>query len=205
MRTDRVHAPARQDGLNPLPWSSATTKMAHVSRSEATKPRRRVVCTECRQQKARCDAGLRDDQACSRCRKFDVPCVVSNNFKRQHKHKKLSELERETRALRTKLGDTSDHGEPSTMTPLPQQVLLARVAPTSSNSSRPSMLQTSSSSPCVHHHETLEKRSVLIELRHTTRHSNAVLISSQPTEPTMTRSLCGVVLSAREIDDLFLM
>ncbi|KAJ5698831.1 hypothetical protein N7462_000836 [Penicillium macrosclerotiorum] len=61
------------------------------------------ACTECRQQKAKCDVYLNPEQPCSRCRKVKANCVISDPFKREHKRKRLSELERESEDLRRKL------------------------------------------------------------------------------------------------------
>ncbi|KAJ5625345.1 hypothetical protein N7510_001654 [Penicillium lagena] len=59
------------------------------------------ACTECRQQKAKCDVYV--NHPCSRCRKMQAECVISDPFKREHKRKRLSELEKESEELRRKL------------------------------------------------------------------------------------------------------
>ncbi|KAJ6134731.1 hypothetical protein N7523_001053 [Penicillium sp. IBT 18751x] len=61
------------------------------------------ACTECRQQKAKCDVYLNPNQPCTRCRKVNATCVVSDPFKREHKRKRISDLERESEDLRRKL------------------------------------------------------------------------------------------------------
>ncbi|OQU97123.1 Fungal specific transcription factor domain-containing protein [Cladophialophora immunda] len=76
------------------------------------------ACTECRQQKARCDAYLDPDQPCTRCRKMNRQCIISEPFKREHKRKRLSELEHRTDELQERLRSSSHH--PEAAAPLPQ-------------------------------------------------------------------------------------
>ncbi|KAK9320890.1 hypothetical protein V1517DRAFT_194027 [Lipomyces orientalis] len=67
--------------------------------------RKNAACTECRQQKMRCegDPSIWDPPACSRCRRLKIPCVFSAPFRRTHKRKRLQELEEETTALKRQL------------------------------------------------------------------------------------------------------
>ncbi|KAF2396638.1 Zn(II)2Cys6 transcription factor [Trichodelitschia bisporula] len=65
--------------------------------------RNKKACTECRQQKVRCDAKVDSSDPCTRCRKMQLKCVISDPFKREHKRQRLSELEQETNELRQKL------------------------------------------------------------------------------------------------------
>ncbi|KAL6243891.1 hypothetical protein RBB50_009325 [Rhinocladiella similis] len=65
------------------------------------------ACTECRQQKAKCDAYLDPDNPCSRCRKMNRQCIVSEPFKREHKRKRISELELRTDELQERLNSSS--------------------------------------------------------------------------------------------------
>ncbi|RMZ88586.1 hypothetical protein DV736_g4184, partial [Chaetothyriales sp. CBS 134916] len=71
-----------------------------------TNRRAKKACTECRQQKARCDADNFDDGVCSRCRKMRLDCIMSDSFEREHKRRKLSEIERENISLRQQLEST---------------------------------------------------------------------------------------------------
>ncbi|RMZ82688.1 hypothetical protein DV738_g1580, partial [Chaetothyriales sp. CBS 135597] len=71
-----------------------------------TDRRAKKACTECRQQKARCDARNFDDGICSRCRKMHLACIMSDSFEREHKRRKLSEVERENIRLRQQLEST---------------------------------------------------------------------------------------------------
>ncbi|KAG9648154.1 hypothetical protein KCU64_g9895, partial [Aureobasidium melanogenum] len=64
---------------------------------------KKKACTECRQQKAKCDAHLNSGDACSRCKRVGLQCTISDPFKRENKRQRLSELERETDTLRKRL------------------------------------------------------------------------------------------------------
>ncbi|KAF2843004.1 hypothetical protein M501DRAFT_1012383 [Patellaria atrata CBS 101060] len=69
--------------------------------------RSKRACTECRQQKARCDAYLDPGKPCSRCCRLNVHCVILEPFKREHKRQRLTELQHETDVLRRRLGTTT--------------------------------------------------------------------------------------------------
>lgn len=71
----------------------------------------RKACTECRQQKARCDAYLTPGEPCSRCRRLRLQCIISDPFKREHKRKRLSDLEKEAALLRRRLKHTASLSE----------------------------------------------------------------------------------------------
>ncbi|KAL2868058.1 uncharacterized protein BJX67DRAFT_60109 [Aspergillus lucknowensis] len=66
--------------------------------------RGKKACTECRQQKARCDASQR--QPCTRCERMKTECVISDPFRREHKRQKYSLLEKEAEEMRRQLGST---------------------------------------------------------------------------------------------------
>lgn len=63
-------------------------------------PKRTKACTECRQQKAKCDFHLNPEQPCSRCRKAKAHCVISEPFRRESKRQRLSQLQEEVAELR---------------------------------------------------------------------------------------------------------
>ncbi|GFF28779.1 Regulatory protein LEU3 [Aspergillus lentulus] len=65
--------------------------------------RAKKACTECRQQKHKCDAYLNPDQPCTRCRKSQIKCVISDPFRREHKRQRRAELEHEANELRRQL------------------------------------------------------------------------------------------------------
>ena len=100
-----------------------------------TDRRAKKACTECRQQKARCDAHNFEDSICSRCRKLNLECVMSDSFEREHKRRKLSEIERENIRLRQQLdssksmtpGTTGTPSQPHTVTTSPEQGTLTNV------------------------------------------------------------------------------
>lgn len=63
-------------------------------------PKRKKACTECRQQKAKCDIHLNPEQPCYRCRKVKAHCVISEPFRREPKRQRLSQLQEELEELR---------------------------------------------------------------------------------------------------------
>lgn len=63
-------------------------------------PKRNKACTECRQQKAKCDVYLDPEQPCSRCRKVKAHCVICEPFRREPKRQRLSQLQEEVEELR---------------------------------------------------------------------------------------------------------
>ncbi|EXJ68829.1 uncharacterized protein A1O5_07761 [Cladophialophora psammophila CBS 110553] len=101
--------------------------------SEEIKGTRIRACTECRQQKLRCDASKDYTQPCSRCKRFKLDCVVSKNFKRVKRRTK-SELQAELDQLKKQVG-TSTPGQKvqsqSTDNLLPGRLLSFQSAPTS--------------------------------------------------------------------------
>ncbi|KAE8151098.1 hypothetical protein BDV25DRAFT_100090 [Aspergillus avenaceus] len=79
--------------------------------------RGKKACTECRQQKAKCDAYLNPDRPCTRCVRMKAQCMISDPFRREHKRQRLSKLEQETDELRQKLRSSqSVHSQPSPIT-----------------------------------------------------------------------------------------
>lgn len=80
-------------------------RVKYVVPVELTTPLMRAsrACTECRQQKLKCDANVHDyTLPCSRCTKMDLDCVLSNNFKRRKKQTK-AQLQDEIDRLRSKV------------------------------------------------------------------------------------------------------
>ncbi|KAL2815041.1 hypothetical protein BDW59DRAFT_177773 [Aspergillus cavernicola] len=72
--------------------------------------KKKKACTECRQQKAKCDVYLNPEQPCSRCRKVKAHCVVSDPFKRESKRQRLSQLQDEVEELRRRPTRSADPG-----------------------------------------------------------------------------------------------
>ncbi|KAJ6122881.1 hypothetical protein N7512_005346, partial [Penicillium capsulatum] len=144
------------------------------------------ACTECRQQKAKCDVYLNLDEPCTRCRKVKVACVVSDPFKREHKRKRISDLERESEELRRKLR-ASHPADPSPIALLTAAAEIGGRAesnslsePTPPDSYPPQLLAPASLRPVTP--------------------APAVDTTS---EATRSRSLNSVEVTGEEIDDLF--
>ena len=88
--------------------------MATTNEAASVATRRaRKACTQCRQQKARCDIDIH--QPCSRCSKIKAECIISDHFEREHKRRKLYQLQNETDLLRQRLSSTTaDESEKGT-------------------------------------------------------------------------------------------
>ena len=78
--------------------------------------RARKACTQCRQQKARCDIDIH--QPCSRCSKINAECIISDHFEREHKRRKLYQLQNETHLLRQRLSSTTTNDSSEQDTPV---------------------------------------------------------------------------------------
>ncbi|OAG38588.1 hypothetical protein AYO21_07248 [Fonsecaea monophora] len=71
-----------------------------------------MACTECRQQKIRCDRLDTFPEPCSRCRRVGVQCVYSKEFRRQRRPTK-TELQNQLDTLRKQLYLSSSNSSPS--------------------------------------------------------------------------------------------
>ncbi|KAF2423645.1 hypothetical protein EJ08DRAFT_441801 [Tothia fuscella] len=91
--------------------------------------RNKKACTECRQQKVRCDATVDSTEPCSRCRKMQLRCVISDPFKREHKRQRLSELEQETVHLRQRLEQRNSWSGPIATPPASIESTMSRLTP----------------------------------------------------------------------------
>lgn len=61
--------------------------------SRADSRSKKIACTECRQQKAKCDAfKMAAGEPCTRCRKRSIPCKLIQDFKRTYKRARLPPL-----------------------------------------------------------------------------------------------------------------
>lgn len=74
-------------------------------------------CTECRQQKLKCDASKDYSRPCSRCSRMRLDCVVMKSFKRTKKATR-AQLQAEVDRLKQQLA-TSDDFEPNSAAPVP--------------------------------------------------------------------------------------
>jgi len=142
--------------------------------------------TQCRQQKARCDSNTQPDKKCSRCRRLNLACFISGSFKRQHKRSRLTELEQEAEALRKKLRASGSVGSASSVQGPADQELSSSHLP-----------------------DTLRSRGTIAPLptqaapspTEPTHASNST--DSSAKQVTISRCLNDVVVTAREIDELF--
>lgn len=79
--------------------SSPSQSPAPASTQKTGVPRKRrakkIACTECRQQKARCDAFERAPEPCTRCAKRGIPCVMDSDYKRTFKRVQIARMERD--------------------------------------------------------------------------------------------------------------
>ncbi|KAL4972611.1 hypothetical protein BDW66DRAFT_169478 [Aspergillus desertorum] len=154
----------------------------------------KLACTECRQQKTKCDVYLNPEEPCTRCRKVNANCVILDLFKREHKHKRLSELERESEGLRRKLRAS----QPADLNPSPIPLLTAaaeltpRSEPNSDSMSGASHVRPPLYSP---------------QLLALSADGNSSLtpgaVPALEGVATRARSLHGVEVRGNEIDDLF--
>lgn len=62
-----------------------------------------VACRECRQQKVKCSGKSGSGEACERCAKRDLECIIDNNYKRTVKRKAVELLEAEVAELKQRL------------------------------------------------------------------------------------------------------
>lgn len=98
---------------NPDSSCNLTSTSPQESRYTRKMPKRKKACTECRQQKAKCDVYLDPEQPCSRCRKVKAHCVIYEPFRRESKRQRLSQLQEEVEELRR--GPTASAGSRSSL------------------------------------------------------------------------------------------
>jgi len=78
-----------------------------LSKSIRNKKTKKIACTECRQQKARCDAFERNPDPCTRCTRRNIECRLDGDFKRTFKRAKIDELVKEYEIIKSKLQTNS--------------------------------------------------------------------------------------------------
>jgi transcriptional regulatory protein LEU3 len=81
-------------------FSSSSPQNINSKRSKRFK---KIACTECRQQKAKCDASDKQPGPCTRCSKRQIPCRLDCDFKRTFKRAKIDELVKEYEIIKSKL------------------------------------------------------------------------------------------------------
>ncbi|KAJ5937586.1 hypothetical protein N7454_003928 [Penicillium verhagenii] len=151
------------------------------------------ACTECRQQKAKCDVYLNPEEPCTRCRKVKAECIISDPFKREHKRRRLSDLQRESEELRRKLRAS----QPADPHPSPIALLTAAAELGSRGDPHSSSLPSSSHvSPDSYPPQLLAPSSL-------GSGTPAPALDNNDASATLARTLNGVELTKNEIDDLF--
>ncbi|KAL6871885.1 hypothetical protein J3F83DRAFT_732961 [Trichoderma novae-zelandiae] len=104
----------------------APTPPSAESPSHDERTRRNVACVNCRNSKVRCKSSQIPGQACQRCAKLDISCVVDKSHKRITKRSKLEQLEQELRTIQ-KVVNTKNvaNGESAWSPPSPLTALSA--------------------------------------------------------------------------------
>ncbi|KAF2154529.1 hypothetical protein K461DRAFT_97567 [Myriangium duriaei CBS 260.36] len=165
-----------------------------MSESTTNTPRpvaKKQACVECRQQKAKCDAWSTQGVPCSRCRRLSKDCILVGTFQREHKRKRLSELERQTRRLHMRLGVATTASE-EIRSPTPTTQSRASGGPMITDPVE-TLLPTPATD--VQQSDALTRRPV-----------SPFVEDDQEfgvTQPTYARSLEGLHMSAEDIDSLF--
>lgn len=83
--------------------SDSTQTMNNNKPKRHSKRFKKIACTECRQQKAKCDASDKAPESCTRCAKRGIPCRLDSDFKRTFKRAKIDELVKEYEIIKSKL------------------------------------------------------------------------------------------------------
>ncbi|CAG8292762.1 unnamed protein product [Penicillium salamii] len=145
------------------------------------------ACTQCRQQKSKCDVWRDETVPCSRCKKHGYECTIDDAFTREHKRRRLNELEKEKEQLRQQLQISryrpTDH---PAIAPVPPA---ARMGVPIGPASRAGSDASQSLAPRPDHPLALADPSTS-EM-------------AQGNSPTSSRSLKGVKVTGEEIDDMY--
>ncbi|KAL1964856.1 hypothetical protein VTN77DRAFT_6358 [Rasamsonia byssochlamydoides] len=165
---------------------------------QPTSNRTKKACTECRQQKAKCDAYLNPDQPCSRCRKVQAKCVISDPFKREHKRKRLSELEHEAEELRRKLRNSESSN--SLASPIAVLTAAAEMGVAPGNLAA---IPPATSPPHSSGYLNPTAPPVPVDLRPPAVLQNGEGPGMRSGAKTLARTLNGVRVEGEEIDDIF--
>ncbi|KAE8372812.1 C6 zinc finger domain protein [Aspergillus bertholletiae] len=163
----------------------------------APSKRSKKACTECRQQKARCDAYINPGQPCTRCVKMKVQCMISDPFRREHKRQRLSELKQETDELRKRLRSSQS------ALPQPSPIAILTTAaemgvPLLGNEAGLRLTPQSQSSPASYAETSAHFLSLgppMSRAEHTP--------GERASDLTVSRTLNGVEVIGEEIDEIF--
>ncbi|XHG02033.1 hypothetical protein AWENTII_005398 [Aspergillus wentii] len=159
--------------------------------------RGKKACTECRQQKAKCDAYLNPDQPCSRCLKVKTQCIVSDPFKREHKRQRLSELEHETDELRRKLRSSASTD------PHPSPIALLTAAAEMGVHSESSGGDLQLSTPPNHPQASSYPQQLLSPGCSDPSLGRVETPTDRVADPTISRTLNNIEVTGEEIDEMF--
>ncbi|RAK79163.1 Zn(II)2Cys6 transcription factor [Aspergillus fijiensis CBS 313.89] len=158
--------------------------------------RAKKACTECRQQKAKCDAYMNPDLPCSRCIRMKTRCVISDPFRREHKRQRLSELEQETDELRRKL--RCDRSESLQQSPIAMLTAAAEMGvhstPAAGHLNLPPQPHITSN---PYHSQLTPQMSPALS------YPQMQVVPVEVSDPTEPRTLKTVKLTGSEIDELF--
>ncbi|KAL2008418.1 hypothetical protein VTN00DRAFT_6612 [Thermoascus crustaceus] len=154
----------------------------------------RRACTECRQQKARCDSYLNPEQPCSRCRRLNVRCVISEQFRRQRKRRYRRQSEHED-------ADTTDREasrlpkhiqEPVNPLSSPVEILMAAAAADE--------VSRTTTAPIT---DLQARPSPSLNVAGTPRGCNGGLTAQPAPDSTKPQHLDGIQIDACDIDEIF--
>ncbi|KAJ5321950.1 uncharacterized protein N7506_011080 [Penicillium brevicompactum] len=147
------------------------------------------ACTQCRQQKSKCDVWRDETVPCSRCKKHGYECTIDDGFTREHKRRRLNELEREKEQLRQQL-QISRHR--------PSDHPAIDAAPATAGIGVPSGFNSNVGSEVSQKLASLPEHELSLT-------DSASGTTTQGSETTRSRSLRGVTVTGEEIDDLYQM
>ncbi|EFY88941.1 C6 transcription factor (Leu3), putative [Metarhizium acridum CQMa 102] len=85
--------------------------------SHDDRTRRNIACVNCRNSKVRCRANQVPGEACQRCAKLQISCVVDKSHKRVTKRSKLEQLEQELKSIKQVVQPAANGKAQSAWTP----------------------------------------------------------------------------------------
>lgn len=103
----------RMNGQNSSLMNRSLTREESLEQErQYSKRAKKIACTECRQQKAKCDAFKMQPNPCSRCQKRGVPCKLVSDFKRTFKRAKMEQIVKEYEHIKSKIpSDNNDNND----------------------------------------------------------------------------------------------
>ncbi|GME89694.1 unnamed protein product [Ambrosiozyma monospora] len=94
---------SKQKGTRKRQNNHAESNSANNHKVSSSKAPKKIACTECRQQKAKCDAHDKAPGPCTRCMKRGIECRLNSDYKRTFKRAKIAQMEKEYEQMRMKL------------------------------------------------------------------------------------------------------